>query len=184
MNAALVLTIGLAGIGPEGSSLTARELLQAMRDRYDGKWYRSLTFVQGNTQTRPDGTIDHSTWRDWLAMPGRLRIEFMPSDSGAGMLFTADSHYVFRADSMVTARPFVHPLLVLSFDVYFHPVERTVALLERHGFDLSMIHEDTWAGRPVYVVGARAGDVHTRQFWIDRERLVFVRMLEPAPGDS
>ncbi|MGH7675022.1 MAG: hypothetical protein ACREMV_07100, partial [Gemmatimonadales bacterium] len=42
----------------------------------------------------------------------------------------------------------------------------------------------TWAGRPVYVVGARAGDVHTRQFWIDRERLVFVRMLEPAPGDS
>jgi hypothetical protein len=36
----------------------------------------------------------------------------------------------------------------------------------------------------VIVVGALEGDVHRKQFWIDTERLVFVRLLEPAPRDS
>ena len=34
------------------------------------------------------------------------------------------------------------------------------------------------------VVGARAGDTHRKQFWIDAEHLYFVRTLEPAPRDS
>jgi hypothetical protein len=33
-------------------------------------------------------------------------------------------------------------------------------------------------------VGAAAGDLKSHQFWIDRERLVFVRMLQPFPGDQ
>src|SRR5207245_8744157 len=30
-------------------------------------------------------------------------------------------------------------------------------------FDLSMFREDTWQGRPVYVVGAKTGDLHPPQ---------------------
>jgi hypothetical protein len=30
-------------------------------------------------------------------------------------------------------------------------------------------------------VGAAAGDSTSRQFWIDKERLYFVRSLEPSP---
>src|SRR5260370_232578 len=52
------------------------------------------------------------------------------------------------------------------------------------GFDVAVLSEGTWDGRPVWIVGAKAGDLHTRQFWVDKERLVFVRMLEPAPRDS
>ncbi|MGH7607566.1 MAG: hypothetical protein ACREME_09515, partial [Gemmatimonadales bacterium] len=37
---------------------------------------------------------------------------------------------------------------------------------------------------PVWVVGAKAGDLRTRQFWVDKERLVFVRMLNPSPQDT
>jgi hypothetical protein len=33
------------------------------------------------------------------------------------------------------------------------------------------------------VVGAAAGDTVTRQFWIDKERLYFVRMVEPGKQD-
>jgi hypothetical protein len=36
----------------------------------------------------------------------------------------------------------------------------------------------------VYVVGAKTGDGRTRQFWVDKERLVFVRMLEPGQRDT
>ena len=33
------------------------------------------------------------------------------------------------------------------------------------------------------MVGAAAGDSVTRQFWIDQERLYFVRMIEPGKQD-
>lgn len=185
MHHGLVLLIGLLqAAAPQRPITTPRDLLEAMRARYDGKWYRTLTFVQHNTEHHPDGTVGHSVWREWLAAPGRLRIEFQPADSGSGMLFAADSQFVFTKDSITMSRPFIHPLLVLGFDVYAQPVERTLAALTRRRFDLSVLSEATWEGRPVWVVGAKTGDLHTRQFWVDKERLVFVRMVGPAGQDT
>ncbi|MCA1849766.1 MAG: outer membrane lipoprotein-sorting protein, partial [Acidobacteria bacterium] len=62
--------------------------------------------------------------------------------------------------------------------------EDAVAKLKQLKFDLSQMREDTWQGRPVYVVGAKAGDLRSRQFWIDKENLYFVRMLGPAGKDG
>ena len=173
----------LLGLSPGPHSrppMTGRELLRAMHDRYAGHWYRTLTFTQRNTATRPDGTQDHSTWLEYAAIPGRLRIEFLPADSGAGLLFVNDSQYVFRGDTLASATAFVHPLMVLGFDVYFDPVEKTVGRLERLQFDLAgPVGEDSWEGRPAYVVGEKG-----RQFWVDKGRLVFVRLLEPGQRDT
>ena len=82
----------LAGPPPDG-----RAILAAMHERYAGKWYGTLTFVQHNTATRLDDSTEHSTWREYAALPGRLR---------------------------------------------------------------------------------------TRQFWVDKERLLFVRLLEPGQRDT
>src|SRR5207237_10792429 len=90
----------------------------------------------------------------------------------------------FRAGPLATAAAFVHPLMVLGFDVYFDSTARTARRLEQLGFDLATVHEDTWDGRPAYVVGARAGDLRTRQFWVDKDRLLFVRLLEPGQRDT
>ncbi len=163
---------------------SGREIIHAMHDRYAGKWYHTLTFVQQNTATRRDGAKERSVWREYAALPGRLRIEFEPTDSGKGVLFVSDSQYAMDADTVASATAFVHPLMVLGFDVYFDPVERTVTRLQGLRFDLATVHEDTWEGRPVWVVGAPAGDLRTRQFWVDRERLVFVRLLEPGRRDT
>lgn len=162
---------------------SGRSLVTAMHDRYVGKWYRTLSFVQLNTATNPTGATEHSTWREYAALPGQLRIEFEPVDSANGLLFVHDSQFVFRGGRLTSATAFVHPLMVLGFDVYFDPVERTVSRLEHLGFDLATVHEDTWDGRPAYVVGASPGDLRTRQFWVDRERLVCVRLLEPGRRD-
>jgi hypothetical protein len=70
--------------------------------------------------------------------------------------------------------------MVLGFDVYAQPVEVTVRKLQALGFDLTRLHQSSWQGRPAYVVGAAPGDTITRQFWIDQERLYFVRMVEPG----
>ena len=67
------------------------ELLSLMRDRYAGKWYRTLTFTQKTTL--PDGKIE--TWYEALELPGKLRIDIAPLDSGKTLLFRNDSLYVF-----------------------------------------------------------------------------------------
>lgn len=163
---------------------SGEDVIRAMHDRYAGKWYTTLDFVQYNTATRPDGSVEHSTWHEYARIPGRLRIDFAPADSGNGLLFAHDTEYVRQADTLTHVEALIHPLMVLGFDVYAQPVATTIAKLQTLGIDLSQVHEDSWEGRPVYVVGARPGDLRTRQFWIERERLVFVRMLEPGRRDT
>ncbi|HEU4763071.1 MAG TPA: hypothetical protein VFS28_00350 [Gemmatimonadales bacterium] len=155
-------------------------LVRAMHDRYAGHWYRSVTFVQ--TTTLADGRLE--TWYEAAALPGRLRIDIGPDTAHTVLLFSGDSIYQFQGGAAKLARPFVHPLMVLGFDVYAQPVERTEAQLTSLGFDLSRLHEDTWQGRPVYVVGAAKGDTASTQFWVDQERLVFVRMLQRGQRDT
>jgi hypothetical protein len=36
----------------------------------------------------------------------------------------------------------------------------------------------------MYVVGADKGDLQSRQFWIDKERLLFVRLFQPDRADE
>ena len=68
----------------------------------------------------------------------------------------------------------------LGFDVYTQAVDRTVDILRQQGIDLSKVSRATWEGRPAFVVGALAGDSTSKQFWVDAERLLFVRLMETA----
>ena len=38
-------------------------------------------------------------------------------------------------------------------------------------------------GQPVCVVGAAKGDLKSKQFWVDKNRLLFVRLFEPTQSD-
>jgi hypothetical protein len=170
-----------------GVPQTGQDLVRAMHDRYAGTWYHTLSFMQQNTAYLPGDSLEHSTWFERAAIPGGLRIDFRGganSPPGDGVVFARESLFVMQSDTLARAVPFVHPLMLLGFDVYAQPVERTVEQLAGLGFDLSVMHEDTWQGRPVYVIGAPAGDARTRQFWVDKERLLFVRMLEPSRRDT
>jgi hypothetical protein len=42
------------------------------------------------------------------------------------------------------------------------------------------VHKDTWQGKPVIVVGAAAGDTTSKQFWVDTQRMLFVRLLDTS----
>jgi hypothetical protein len=52
------------------------------------------------------------------------------------------------------------------------------------GIDLSVIRQDRWLGKDVYVVGAKSGDAATPQFWVDKKTLVFVRLIQAAGRDK
>lgn len=159
---------------------TPTQLIQAMHDRYASKWYRTLTFQQQSITHKPDGTTSTEIWYEALLLPGHLRVDIGDHAAGNGMIFNNDHLYIFKDGKQATDRDYIHPLLVLGFDVYGQPVDKTVQQLKDLHIDMSTIHEENFDGRPAYVVGAKQGDLKTVQFWIDKERLYFVRLLEPG----
>jgi outer membrane lipoprotein-sorting protein len=160
------------------------ELIAAMQKKYGKSWYKTATFVQETTNIQPDGTSKVETWYEAMSVPGSLRIDFTPTKEGNGILFTRDAIFVFKNGKIESTRPFAHPLLILGFDIYRAPANEVIGKLQALKFDLSQFREDTWQGRPVYVVGAKAGDLHSPQFWIDQKNLYFVRMLRPGGRDG
>jgi len=154
------------------------DLIAAMYKKYAGKWYKTLTFVQNTITHKPDGTSTSETWYEALTVPGKLRIDFDPADKGNGLLVADGNLTSFRDGKAGPARPFVHPLLVLGFDVYGQPAATTISQVKGLGIDLSVIHEEKWQGNDVYVVGAKQGDLNTPQFWVTKKDMLFVRLIQ------
>ena len=163
---------------------TAEDLVQAMQKKYAKSWYRTATFVQKTTNIDKDGNKKVETWYEAMSLPGSLRIDFTPISDGNGILFTNSQIYTFKSGKVDVNRPYVHPLMILGFDIYRLPMGDAIEKLKGLKFDLSIECEDTWQGRTVYVVGARAGDLHSAQFWIDKKNLYFVRMIRPSGKDG
>lgn len=155
-------------------------LVQAMHDRYAGKWYRTLTVVQKTTIGLTSGGQLSQTWYEASQLPGKLRID---TDLAAksGVLYTRDSVFSVLGGKLARADTGRNDLMILGFDVYVQSPERTHTMLHRAGFDLADFHESTWQGKPVYVVGAMKGDTVSKQFWVERDRLLFVRMIGTSP---
>ena len=160
------------------------ELLRAMHDRYQHNWYETLTFTQKSTTYKPDGSTTSETWYEALSLPGKLRIDIGPPTDGNGYLFSDGSLTSFKHGKIAETRPFVHMLLVLGFDVYRQDPKITIDQVRQQGFDLSKLHEESWNGEPVYVVGAESGDLRTKQFWIEKRRLLFVRLIQASEEDK
>lgn len=160
------------------------ELIAAMQKKYAKSWYKTATFVQKTTNIDKDGNRKVETWYEAMSLPGSLRIDFTPTKEGNGILFTNSQIYIFKDGKIERNRAFVHPLMVLGFDIYRMPQADVIEKLKGLKFDLSILREDTWQGRPGYVVGAKQGDLHSPQFWIDKKNLYFVRMIRPAGPDG
>jgi hypothetical protein len=159
------------------------DILRAMHDRYATTWYKTLTFSQTTTITLPNGGTLVQQWLEAGKFPGRLRIDTDTAGRG-GVIYAGDSVYRFVSGRLAGATADMNELLILGFDVYTQPVRRTADILSKRGIDLSKISRATWEGRPVYIIGAPATDTASKQFWIDADRLLFVRLLETVRTQS
>lgn len=159
------------------------DLIRAMHDKYSANWYKTLTFSQTTTLTLPSGATLVQQWLEAGKFPGRLRIDTDTANRG-GVIYAGDTVYRFANGKLAGASADMNELLILGFDVYAQPVDRTTEILRRRGIDLSKISRGTWEGRPVFIVGAMPGDTTTKQFWVDAERLLFVRLLETVTTPS
>jgi hypothetical protein len=159
---------------------SGEELVRQMHHRWTGRWYQTVTFRQ--TTTFPDRPAE--TWYEAGKIPGKLRIDVAPLDSMTTIVFVGDSTIVFKDGKRVAAHQDRNLLITLGFDVYGQPPESTTAQLSAAGIDMGRVREDTWQGKKVWVVGAAKGDTTTSQFWIEQERLLFVRLIEAKPSQK
>lgn len=167
-----------------GNIKTGEDLITAMHKKYDGKWYKTLTFVQKTITHKPDGTSSTEIWYEAMSVPGKLRIDIDPLDKGNGLLFADGKLYSIKDGKPNAGRPFVHPLMVLGFDVYNQPAAASIAQVKGIGIDLSILREDTWEGKSVYVLGAKQDDMNANQVWIDKKNLYFVRLIQLGGRDK
>ncbi|MGH7621211.1 MAG: hypothetical protein ACREMU_02630 [Gemmatimonadaceae bacterium] len=185
------LALAAAVLAPAGALLarpsaptTGEAVIRAMHDKYSGTWYKTLSFTQKTTRRTPADTMMIETWQERAMVPGYLRIDMQRATGNMSVVYGGDSLFVWRGDSVLNRVATRNILMVIGFDVYRQPPETTIAVLQREHYPMSPVREDTWKGRPVYVIGAAAGDLHSHQLWIDKDRLLFVRAIEPDQRDS
>jgi len=159
-------------------------LLRAMHARYEKSWYQTVTFTQKSTTYKLDGTSTAETWYEAASVPGKLRIDIGPASDGKGYVLVDGNVSVLKDNRVVNTRHSVNMLLVLGFDVYRQDPETTIKVVRAEGYDLSKAREDVWEGKAAYVVGADKGDEKSRQFWVAKDTLLFVREIESAQGDA
>ena len=122
MSTPAILAARLLGAGAPPDT-TGLDVLRLMHDAYASRWPTNVTFVQTSTFHEGDSTRVE-TWYEAI-QSGKLRIDFAPLEAGNGVIFRSDSIYRFQGDSLLGSGPLVHPLMVLSRDVYEMPPERT-----------------------------------------------------------
>ena len=143
-----------------------------MHNRYQGNWYRNLTFTQQTTFYK-DGVKDREqTWYEAMDANYGLVIKFDSIGSGSGYVFANDSITVYKNDTLKIKNRLVHELLVLGFTVYTEPPQKTLDKLKECGFNTDIIHQEKLNGKNHYLVG----DSATAQFWIDAETLLFTKL--------
>jgi len=179
----LILALLTSNVVPAQTIRNGEDLLRAMHDRYQDSWYQTVTFTQKSTTYKPDGTSSAETWYEAVSLPGRLRIDIGPASDGRGYIFSAGNVSVIKENKVVETHKSINMLLVLGFDVYRQDPATTIKVVKGEGYDLSKLREDIWEGKSVYVAGADKGDLLSRQFWVEKDTLLFVREIELSHGE-
>ena len=165
--------------GEDGASV-----VKQMHAKYQNAWFATTRFAQKTTNYDADGKASVATWYERIQVPGKLRIDIGPAKDGNAMILNDGQMYTFKQGTRVDSRPIVSIAMLLGFDVYRQSPDITLAQLKHEGIDTAKVHEESWEGQLVYVVGADRGDLDSNQVWIDKERLLLVRVIQPAKNQQ
>jgi outer membrane lipoprotein-sorting protein len=157
---------------------TGEQVLQRMHNRYAGKWYKTLTFVQQTDVYRNDTLQRSSTWYEAAKFPHDLRIDTEDPKNGNATIYRKDSTYRFVNGKLARATAGTNPFIFFIGGLYSVPFETATKFLQADGFDLTKGSATTWKGRQVFVIGATQGDTTSKQIWVDAEHLYVVRYIE------
>ena len=158
-----------------------KDLINSMHKRYSKTWYKTLTFKQATTfYNAKEEVVKEQTWLEAMQLPSSLAIKFDTITSGNGIVFKNDSIYNFREGKMLASRQLHHPLLILGFSVYAQSPEKSIEDLGKLNIDVSKITTGIWQGKENYIIG----DENATHFYIEKERLLFTKLIQKGANNS
>ena len=178
----IVFFVSFVFFGCSNEINNGEELIKKIHNTYEGKWFKKIAFEQIAYFYKNDSIYKKQIWYETYQFPGKLVIKYDSISSGNGLLFANDTLSVFQAGEIISQKRRIHDLVVLSMDICSQDVNKTISQLNELGYDLTKMHINNWNGKEAYVVGAEKGDTISKQFWIEKERLIFVRMLSIENG--
>jgi hypothetical protein len=180
-----LVTISCSNKISSGSSKpeNGQEVIEAMYRQWENKWYPNFAFDQKAIFYENDQVSKEEVWQEIYSFPANLHIRFDGFETGNGVIYNQDTAYTYKQGQLINKRYSIHPLVLLSFDVYFYSPATTISKAQELNFDLSQLAEADWQGRAVYVVGTTDPTDNTRnQFWVDKENLWLVRVITNTNG--
>jgi hypothetical protein len=158
---------------------STEKLVTAISERYNGKWFKQIRFMQTTNFYDADTIYKSERWAEEYVYPGQLIIKVNgETDSKSGYLYRNDSVYYLRNNEIMYAHQITHDLVILSMDIYNMKPDEAMLRFSQLDYDLNKFDTRTYNGRKIYVVGAESGDTLSNQVWFDAEHLYFVKMIK------
>ncbi|MBO6522306.1 MAG: hypothetical protein JJ971_00645 [Balneolaceae bacterium] len=109
--------------------------------------------------------------------PNGLIVKFDSLNSSNGIIFHYDSSYAYQNNKIEFSNFRPLRLWKQAFSIKFESPDETLEKVFNLGIDTTLISEDTFNNQNVYIIGATPGSLKKNQFWIDKEKLVTVRVI-------
>ncbi|HJQ18812.1 MAG TPA: hypothetical protein VJ867_00595 [Gemmatimonadaceae bacterium] len=158
------------------------EVVGRMRRAHPSRELKSLRFTV-TTEFR-DQPPRASQSLAYALLPGRLRVEALPSTTRSGSVRDRQRMTVFRAGRRVATARRVDLVSLLTFDVFAQNVDTTIMWLDSARVRFGYTRRSAFNDREVWVVGAVDGDSTSAQFWVDADEWRVVRVIQRDPRQA
>ncbi|WP_222983885.1 hypothetical protein [Flagellimonas meishanensis] len=153
-----------------------KALIAHIKENHSAGHLKAFTFVQETIRFNDGGTpTDTTTWYEAIRYPKDFRIDFGDTQNGNANINRNDSIYVYRGNKLVHSGPEIQEFLILEGGLFYYSIEETLNRLQKLGLDTSVLSKSTHKDRPIYIIGAKTGEVNKPQIWMDAEKLYVLR---------
>ncbi len=158
------------------------QLIDAMQVKHRGSWFKEFTFTQETIRYNQNGAVrDTAIWYEAVSYPDFFRIDY--NQEGRFVIFRNDSAYRYDDYKLERSSVQAQEFLLFKGGMYYRPQNSILDKLKAYGYNTDEIRYDNLNGRKTIVVGAKAGDLDTKQFWVDADHYYTVRRISKT-GNS
>jgi outer membrane lipoprotein-sorting protein len=178
MRRTLLFLTGLFALQNAFAQITGEQILEKMHAKFSGKWHRNITYVQTTIPYIEGKATNKQLWYEAIQFPASFRLDVGDTRSGNLVIYSKDSLFKFQENKLISGRKDENDIIFLSGGMYFYPLDEAKKQFRRFQYDLKKGFETEWKGKPVYVLGAANADEKVNQLWVDKEKLVILRIIE------
>jgi hypothetical protein len=153
------------------------EVIGWMRRAHPSRALRSLAFDISTIEERGGREVERQA-RAYASLPGRLRVDLLPTSRQAGWVRNRQRLAIFERGRRISTSNRVDLATLLAYDVFAQSIDTTIMWLDSANVRFALLRRDFLNGRAAWVVGAHRGDDTSPQFWIDAERWRVVRVIQ------